>query len=139
MALNDRFTLDIGLQYDIIKVEESGDRQYKVRTRAYDYAIRDGDHRTQFSYHWHPLGESGYREPHFHNPPAWPGIHFPCARVSLESVIRFCVTELGAYPLRDDWETVLTLNEGLFQLYRTWNSQVTLAEPIRDKTARGGR
>jgi len=47
--------------------------------------------------------------------------HYPTGRVSLESVIRACITEYRATPLRDDWDKTLALREGDFQLYRTWS------------------
>ena len=47
--------------------------------------------------------------------------HNPTGRVSLESVIRACITEYGATPMRDDWDKVLALREGDFQIYRTWS------------------
>lgn len=127
--------LDIGLQYDIIRTDEPGKGPYKVRTRAYDYALRDENSKTQVSFHWHPLGESRYKDPHFHIPPSWPGIHFPCERTSLESVIRLCIQELGAEHRRDDWDTVLGLNEGIFKLYRSWSTQPQLAKPRGGESA----
>ncbi|MFG3556520.1 hypothetical protein ACGGAQ_19265 [Micromonospora sp. NPDC047557] len=120
--------LDIGLQYDVIRTEDPDLGPYKVRTRAYDYALRDADDRTLVSYHWHPLGRSTYEAPHFHIPPTWPRIHFPCERTSLESIIRLCIQEIGAEAARDDWNEVLSLNEGKFKLYRSWNAEPELAK-----------
>lgn len=124
---SDGLQLDVGLQYDIIRTDEPGKGPYKVRTRAYDYALRDVDDNTLMSYHWHPVGRSTYRAPHFHVPPSWPRIHFPCERTSLESIVRLCIQEIGAPAARDDWEEVLSLNEGKFKLYRTWNAEPKLA------------
>lgn len=128
IPIRDDLNLDLGLLYDIIKTNEPGKGPYKVRTRAYDYAIRDGTTRALVSYHWHPMGESRYKAPHFHVPPQWEGIHFPCERTSLESVVRLCIQELGASPNRDDWDNVLTLNEASFKLWRSWSTDPEVAK-----------
>lgn len=125
---DDGLQLDIGLMYDIIKPNDPDLGPYKVRTRAYDYAIRDADDRTRVSWHWHPLGESTYRDPHFHVPGDWPGIHFGSGRTSLETVVRTCIREMGAEPHRDDWADILDVNEGRFVLYRTWGHRMELAK-----------
>jgi hypothetical protein len=47
--------------------------------------------------------------------------HHPTGRVSLESVVRACITEYKVAPLRDDWDKTLALREGDFQIYRSWS------------------
>jgi len=127
---DDGLYLDVGMQYDIIRTDEPEKGPYKCRTRAYDYALRDDEGNVALAYHWHPLGNSTYHDPHFHFPPQWPGIHFPCQRTSLESVIRLCIQELGVEPDRDDWSDVLALNEGVFQLWRSWSMRPDLAKEV---------
>ncbi|WP_255544363.1 hypothetical protein [Micromonospora sp. ATA51] len=39
-----------------------------------------------------------------------------------------CIQEIGAEAARDDWNEVLSLNEGKFKLYRSWNTQPELAK-----------
>ncbi len=73
--ITDELTLDLSPMYEIIQTDEPGKGPYKVSTRAYDYAVRDGGGRVQASYHWHPLGRSSYTDPHFHVPLQWPGVH----------------------------------------------------------------
>jgi hypothetical protein len=99
---------------------------YKVSTRAYNYALLDASGGTVIAHHWHPYGSSGHAEPHFHiHAAAGAGIthkqHHPSGRVSLEQVVRFCSEELHAIPLREDWNEILSFNEGRFKLYRSWS------------------
>jgi hypothetical protein len=48
--------------------------------------------------------------------------HHPTGRVSLESVLRTCITKYGDAPLRADWEKTLTaLREGDFETWRSWS------------------
>jgi hypothetical protein len=56
--------------------------------------------------------------------------HLATGRVSMESVVRTCIRELRVPALREDWEEILMLNEGIFQLHRTWHSVYT--EPEKD-------
>ncbi len=41
--------------------------------------------------------------------------------MSLESIVRACITEYGVQPLKEDWDKTLQLREGLFKLYRRWS------------------
>ncbi|MEO7837042.1 MAG: hypothetical protein ABIS21_05320 [Acidimicrobiales bacterium] len=123
--------LAVGLRYDIIKTADPSKGPFKVRTRAYDYALRDEDGKTLASYHWHPLGQSTYTAPHLHHPPMFPRIHWPCQRTSLEEMVRLCIVEFGATPARDDWEEVLLVNESTFRLYRSWVQVPELAEEAK--------
>lgn len=91
------------------------------------HALRDADDRTLAAFHWHPIGASTYHAPHFHIPQLFTRIHFPCGRTSLEEIVRLCIKEFGVEPKRDDWDKVLSLNEGRFQLYRTWSTLPELA------------
>ncbi len=112
IRVTDQLTLTLDLMYEIIRTDEPGKGPYKVSTKAYDYAFRSQDGRVVTSYHWHPLGRSNFTDPHFHVPSQWPGMHLPSERTSIESVIRFCIRELGSEPNGPDWEQVLALNEG---------------------------
>jgi hypothetical protein len=81
-----------------------------------------------WSYHWHPSsGRILYPHTHLgHTQLAEDAVlqqkaHNPTGRVSLESVVRACITEYGVAPMRDDWDKTLALREGDFQLYRSWS------------------
>ena len=96
-------------------------------TRAYAYELQTVSGESVLSYHWHPSPR--VPEPHTHlgrtqlAPDAVLSqkAHQPTGRVSLESVIRACITEYNVRPLRDDWDKTLALREGDFQLYRSWS------------------
>jgi hypothetical protein len=118
--------LRIGQLYEIVRTGEHDRPLWRVSTRGYAYEMQTSSGELVWSYHWHP----GQRVP---NPHAHLGhtqlrddavlyqkAHNPTGRVSLESVIRACITEYGATPLRDDWDKTLALREGDFQLYRSW-------------------
>jgi len=133
LLTEDGVQLKIGLQYMIIKTGKSGRDAYKVSTRAYTYLFLDIEDRPTMAYHWHPFGLSDFAEPHLH-PYSIGGslprkAHYPSSRVSLESVIRFCIEQGGAEPKRDNWDAVLALNEGKFLLYRSWADTSKMPQP----------
>jgi len=119
--------LRVGMLYEIVRTTEPGRPPWRVSTRGYAYEMQTASGELVWSYHWHP-------NPHILSPHAHLGhtqladhavlsqkAHYPTGRVSLESVIRACITEYRATPLRDDWDKTLALREGDFQLYRTWS------------------
>jgi hypothetical protein len=82
----------------------------RIEVVGYNYAI-EHDGRDLVSYHWHPQGESPITWPHMHVGTdihvggRWFGkAHLPTGVVGLERVVALAITELGAKPLRDDWE-----------------------------------
>jgi hypothetical protein len=124
--LDGGLTLEIGMLYEIVETDDPQRGPFKISTRGYSYSIRDGNGLAA-AHHWHPTGDSSYHEPHIHVPATFPGLHFPCGRTSLEEVVRFCIRELGVEPRREDWESILTMNEDRFQTYRTWPPQPRLS------------
>lgn len=119
------------MQYQIIKTPDPQRGPYRVTTRGYSYAIYARGSLSA-AHHWHPSGNSTYHEPHIHMPEIFQRKHFPCGRVSLEEIVRFCIRELGAEPAREDWASVLTMNEDRFQTYRSWPPQPSLTEATVD-------
>ena len=115
------------MKYEIIRTKESGRLPWRVTTHAYAYELQTASGESVLSYHWHPSPR--VPEPHTHlghtqlAPDAVLSqkAHQPTGRVSLESVIRACITEYNVRPLRDDWDKTLALREGDFQLYRSWS------------------
>jgi hypothetical protein len=91
---------------------------------VYELQLSSGE--AVLSYHWHPT--SRITAPHLHLGAAQLAqdavlshkFHQPTDRISLESVVRACITEYGAEPLRDDWEKVLEMREGQFRAWRSW-------------------
>jgi len=79
------------------------------------------------SYHWHPNPKVPGPHAHLgHTQLADHAVlsqkaHYPTGRVSLESVVRACITEYGVTALNDDWDKALALREGDFLRHRTWS------------------
>jgi hypothetical protein len=101
-----RLTLDVTEQY---RVYEDTDG-WRVEIAGYLYAI-EYDGRELVAYHWHPHGDSPITWPHMHVGASiqvgdrWLGkIHLPTGAVGLEQIVALAIAELGAEPLRDDWE-----------------------------------
>jgi hypothetical protein len=119
--------LRVGMQYQIVPTNDPERPPWRVTTRAYAYELQTMSGELVLSYHWHP--DSAVKAPHTHlgrtqlAPDAVLSqkAHQPTGRVSLESIVRACITEYNARPLRDDWDKSLALREGDFQLYRSWS------------------
>jgi hypothetical protein len=119
--------LRIGMLYEIVRTDEPERQPWRVSTRGYAYEMQTESGELVWSYHWHP--SSTVSNPHAHlghtqlaeDAVLSQKTHHPTGRVSLESVIRACITEYGVAALRDDWDKTLALREGDFQLYRTWS------------------
>lgn len=103
--------------------------QWKVTTLAYAYSVGISAHPDDawIHWHWHP---SNRPDAHSHLVAAGDpigtlregiqGHHYPTGRVSVESVIRYLVTDCGI-GARAGWDDVLAENEELFRRYRTWS------------------
>ena len=100
---------------------------WKVTTVAYFYTLLDNSSHEILAYHWHPLHRASVTGPHLHlgygatiGRSELANAHLPSGRVSLESIIRLLVTELGVNPKRHDWADALTKSEAFFESTRTW-------------------
>ena len=120
--------LKIGMLYEIIRTEDKPERgPWRVSTRGYMYEMQTASGELIWSYHWHPTGKVGSPHAHLgHTQLAADAVlsykaHHPTGRISLESVIRTLITEYGVTAMRDDWEAMLVMREGDFQMYRTWS------------------
>jgi len=119
--------LRVGMLYEIVRTAEADRPPWRVTTRAYAYEMQAASGQLVWSYHWHP--GSAVLAPHAHlgrtqlaaDSVLSQKAHYPTGRVSLESVIRACITEYGVTPMRDDWEKTLDSREGDFQIYRSWS------------------
>lgn len=87
---------------------------FDLTTVQYRYEVYSPDLVELVSYHQHPFGRSHVHAPHLHLPtgimgdPGIAGAHLPTGNVELEDFVRFLITELGARPLRADWEAILS-------------------------------
>jgi hypothetical protein len=119
--------LRVCMQYEVVPNDQVGQESWRVSTRGYDYELQSSSGELIWSYHWHP--GTRVQRPHIHvgrtqlaeDAVMSSKAHHPTDRVSLESIVRACITEYGAEPLKDDWDKTLALREGLFKLYRRWS------------------
>ena len=120
--------LGIGMRYEIVRMEGRTERgAWRVSTRGYMYELQTSSGELVWSYHWHPT--SRVDNPHAHigyTQLARDAVlsykaHYPTGRISLESVIRTCITEYGVIPINGNWEQDLAARERDFVEYRTWS------------------
>ena len=122
-----RLLLRISMLYEIIRTDDPARGPWRVSTRAYAYELQTSDRELVWSYHWHPQSRVGNPHAHIgHTQLAEHSVlshkaHYPTGRVSLESVIRTCITEYGVQPLDPEWDKTLALREGDFEIYRSWS------------------
>lgn len=116
-----RAGLSLAQQFVVVKTEDPDRGPWKVSTLGYWYRLEDDAGKEIIAWHWHPLGQSSFGTPHLHvGAPRLSNLHVPCERVSMESVIRFLITEFDVKPTRRDWEGVLDRAERAFRQWRTW-------------------
>jgi hypothetical protein len=109
-----RLTLSVSEHYNITNDPDMG---WQVQRAAYFYAVGRHDTGELLAYHWHPLGKSPVVSPHLHVRAniqlgeRWLGkVHLPTGPIELEDVVALTIEELGAEPLREDWELLLNEN-----------------------------
>jgi hypothetical protein len=99
-------------------------QRWHVSTVQYDYRLsRVEDGKELLAWHWHP--DLGVPHPHLHagvSDEISRRLHLPCGRVSIESVLRLLLGELGVRAKREDWPRVLDEAEAPFIQYRRWSS-----------------
>jgi hypothetical protein len=100
-------------------------REWRVTTDAYQYRLDDGAGQELASWHWHPA--TGNQHPHLHvsGGPIGGSTHLPTGRVSMESVLRMLLIDLGVQPTRDhadNFLSVLEASEGPFIKHRRWHA-----------------
>jgi len=112
-----RFAVKVVQQYRV--VEDATSRgPWTVATVAYYYTIEEANGPELLGFHFHPHERSPVTTPHLHVYAAT-GVsrhnlektHIPTSRVSLVSVLRYAIEELGVRPLRSDWTDVLAASE----------------------------
>jgi hypothetical protein len=87
---------------------------------GYFYQLRERAGPEIIAFHWHPNQRNQPDFPHLHLRSRSGSVeidrknHVPTGQVSLQSVVRFAIVELGVRPLRSDWEAVLAEGEQRF-------------------------
>jgi hypothetical protein len=125
--LSSGHVLKAAMRYEIIEDADKG--PWRVTTHGYMYGVEDGHGLELLAVHWHPATAGRHKQPHLHFPDrvVSPEGGFlarepvTTGRMTFEDVIRFCVRNLQAEPLRDDWEDRLLLAETPHRLYRSWH------------------
>lgn len=119
--------LSLRHQYRFVHVPEDVERgPWAVTTLGYSYELLDKNEQRVVAYHWHPdpsIPATYPAFPHLHIGRlfAHPGLpadfrvhasalvraHLPTDRISIESILRLAIRELGVEPLNERWERVL--------------------------------
>lgn len=112
-------------QYRLVKDDAAPRSQrWHVSTAAYSYRLEGADGQELVSWHWHP--QTGVNYPHAHvntGPVITAKAHLPTGRVSVESVLRMLLLDLGVPPQRGDWAEVLDTAEAPFLAHRRWSGR----------------
>jgi hypothetical protein len=123
-----RILLSINQRYKIVKTSKPELGPWKVSTFAYSYWVMDSEGREVLLYQWAKPGQSlsSVDFPHLHLGPGagdliseFDKAHLPSGRIAFEEIVRLAV-EMGAEPLREDVDDVLTKNLAIFREYKTW-------------------
>jgi hypothetical protein len=123
-------TFSAGQNYEILELDEGDQRwRYAIRTSAYFYAIATAEGRSILEFHWQPDAKPARDEekvitiPHMHvgpavtagqtviRPDSFHKAHIPTGRVTLQSMVRLLIEELGIEPLNAKWNDILTASE----------------------------
>jgi len=126
--------LSLGQRFEIVRDDAlpAPEGPHRVHTREYWYQFSLEDDRELFAFHWTPKTTDARqrRYPHLHvgspllaaEPPILPGqlhkLHLPTGRVSVESIVRFAIEELGVTPLIESWRDVLDVGQRQFDQHR---------------------
>ncbi len=117
----------LGHQFRLV---QDGRKSWHVSTTAYRYHLLDESGGELIGWHWHPdsLGDLRLRgHPHLHVPAGSIDrrVHVPTGRVSIESVLRLLLIDLGI-PARPahvaDFARVLEECEAPFIQHRRWHA-----------------
>ena len=117
----------LGHQFRLV---QDGRKRWHVSTTAYRYHLLDDSGAELIAWHWHPdsLGDPPLRgHPHLHVPAQSIDrrIHVPTGRVSVESVLRLLLIDLGVPPRPahvTDFAKVPDECEGPFIEHRRWHA-----------------
>jgi len=120
--------LSASQRFRVARNEGGSTGPFLAYTIEYWYQFLFDDEVELLAYHWTPeafaLGQKTY--PHLHigaamvsvAAPVFPDTfhkkHVPSGQVSIESVVRFAIEELGVPPLRRDWSDILDRGQRQF-------------------------
>jgi hypothetical protein len=101
--------------------DETG--EWHVSTIGYEYRLTRDTGQELIAWHWHPAPLPGPDFPHLHAAGTALGhAHLPTGRVSMESVLRLLIDDLGVPARRADYADVLATAERAFIEHRRWHA-----------------
>lgn len=118
-AAQGNIQLQLTQQFHVWQDDQS---RWRVSTDAYAYTLDDDGGQELAAWHWHPRSSP---HPHLHVKQSFEHAHLPTGRVSIESVLRLLLTDLGVRPISDhehDYLQVLDRSESPFIDERTWHA-----------------
>jgi len=121
-----------GQRFRIVEDREIEHGPYRVHTVEYWYQIDRPEGSEVLTYHWKPESDRTplEREPHLHigspvvahDAPllrkTFSKLHIPTGRVSIESIVRFLISEIEVQPIVPAWEAVLNDGQRVFDTFR---------------------
>lgn len=96
---------------------------YHISTAAYFYRLNDSAGRELAAWHWHPGQRVDYPHAHVDCNMLTSAAHLPTSRVSIESVLRLLLDDLGVPAKRADYAQVLDEAERPFIQHRRWHAR----------------
>ena len=116
-----------------LRVNRSSKRlETTAATFTYQAGTDNDDPCTVFAYHFDQNSRSGYPRCHLHvhatpqhypSEKAFPRLHLPTRRITLEQIVWHLIHEHGVHPRRDDWHDILWRHETRFrdaQRHKDW-------------------
>ncbi|MGH3199607.1 MAG: hypothetical protein ACRDOH_05650 [Streptosporangiaceae bacterium] len=113
--------LQLRIRHRFRLVQESRS-DWHVSTAAYWYRLDDDAGRELAAWHWHPQSRVVYPHAHVSGTPFGRLAHLPTGRVSIESVLRLLIGDLGVPARRADYAEVLDAAERAFIEHRRWHA-----------------
>jgi hypothetical protein len=107
-------------QFHVVRAERA---KYHISTAAYFYRLDDEKGHELIAWHWHPAQRVNYPHAHVDCGAITSSAHLPTGRVSIESVLRFVLNDLGVRARREDYADVLDEAERAFIQHRRWHAR----------------
>ena len=105
------------------RVVRDGPKRFHVSTEAYFYRLDDAGGHELAAWHWHPGQLVDYPHAHIDCNTLTSAAHLPTGRVSIESVLRLLLDDLGVPAKRADYARVLDEAEKPFIQHRRWHAR----------------
>lgn len=104
------------------RVVRDAPARFHVSTESYFYRLNDADGHELAAWHWHPEQRVTYPHAHVACDTLIRAAHLPTGRVSIESVLRLLLDDLGVPAKRGDYAKVTDEAERPFIRHRRWHA-----------------